>query len=153
MSTKKNEEVAVLFPGDSVASVWVLAADEDVVVRFDDWNVVRALYQFVGEFERAAAVEYRRNEFRVLSASVEVDSPTVKAWRVNDGDVRPNAVYRGLGDGALLWTAEAEKLPLGEENALRMVILKVSDDGMLIVIDENDNEATIDLSALAQAGR
>lgn len=130
-------------------AVWVLAADEDVVVRFDDWDVVRGLHQFVGALHNGVSAVRRQGGFRVLGACVEVDSPAVKAWRVNSGDVRPNAVFRGLGDGALLRTAEAEKLPPGE--ALAMVILKVSDDGMLIVLDEDGAESTIDLSSLKEA--
>jgi len=135
--------------------VWVLAADEDVLVRFAGWQDVRDLYRAVDILRDAAAVR-RLGSFRVLGTCVEVDSPNVLAWRVG-GDrasqLNGNAVDCGLGDGALLMAASAEAFPLADESALPMVILRVCDDGMLIIDDGEGGEATIDLTELAAVGR
>lgn len=137
------------------APVWVLAADEDVLVRFAGWQDVRDLYRAVDILRDAATVR-RLGSFRVLGTCVEVDSPNVLAWRVG-GDrasqLNGNVADCGLGDGTLLLTAIAEATPLAQEDALKMAILRVGDDGMLIIDDGDGNEATIDLTELAAVGR
>lgn len=154
MKTLTTSEMAAVKNGARPAApVWVLAADGDVVVRFDDWQVVNNLYRFVSELQVASQAVRRLGDLRVLGAAVEVDSPAVRAWRVG-GDVVPQAAVEcSLGDGALLRAAGAEAIPLAEESALRMVILRVCDDGMLIVDDGDGEEATIDLTELAAVGR
>ena len=132
----------------SEPAVWVLAADEDVVVRFDDWRVVDALYRFVG---RLQAAQVGRGDFRVLGASVEVDSTAVRAWSVTVGSLPDDLTLAGIGDGALLGPAAAEFVE--ERRELRSLVLKIGDDGMLIVEDEDALESTIDLTALVAAGR
>lgn len=149
--TSKAAEGRVAAPADPV---WVLAADEDVLVRFADWQIVRQLYRFVGTLEKATLAARRDGELRVVGACVEVDSVAVAAWRV-DGERLAPLVEESLGDGALLrgdWPWATDAL-LDSDCEVKSPILRVSDDGMLIVLDEDGLESTIDLTMLAAVGR
>lgn len=140
---------------DMETAVAVLADWEDeepgaaqAVVAFDGWSVVKALYALVGSQEVIQRAIRRSGAFRVLGANIEVTSPGVQAWLVEEaGDV---SAAVGLGDGLLLSDQEWSGTRRGRE--LEELILEVRDDGMLLV-KAGEGWATIDLTALAAEGR
>ncbi len=154
---KTKSEATVALPAAAPDGVWVLTADEDLLVCFDDWQVVRGLYRFVRELQNASNTARREGDFRVLGASVEVNSPGVQAWRIGGAGFLTAAVDCYLGDGALLLAtaaeAAADAIAPEAESELAMVILTIGDDGMLLVGDGDGLEATIDLTNLVAAGR
>lgn len=136
-------------------AVAVLADWEDeepgeaqAVIAFDGWSVVKALYALVSSQEVIQRAIRRSGAFRVLGANIEVTSPGVQAWLVEEAGDSSAAV--GLGDGLLLGDREWSGMRRGRE--LEDLILEVRDDGMLLVKTGN-GWATIDLTALAAAGR
>ena len=142
------------FAGSAVS---VLADWEDdvpgeasVLVVFERWETVRALYALVGSQETIRRAICRSGAFRVLGGSIEVDSPDVRAWMVEEIGGLGESV--GLGDGLLLTEGALAAVRRGRE--LERPILEVRDDGMLLVRPcEGDGLATIDLTALAVEAR
>ncbi len=143
---------------DDAPAVFVLAewngdgaseADEpQVLVDFENRAVVKALHAMVQEQYRVRVAGTARiagrHGLRVLGASIEVDTPKVRAWRVEVvGEL--GEVKASLGDGVLLGALDAA-VRCDEE--LEEVTLEVRDDGMLLVRSYG-GFATIDLTALA----
>ena len=126
--------------------------DSRVLVVFERWETVRALYALVSSQETIRRAIRRSGAFRVLGGSIEVDSPNVRAWMVDEcGRLDVDEVW-GLGDGLLLSEWEGAAVRRGVE--LERLILEVRDDGMLLVRPcEGEGWATIDLTALALAAR
>lgn len=156
-----------LIPADS--AVWVLADfntndwpgephHDEAVVWFRDWGVVRTIYRLVKDLRYAAqrvADESKAGGFQVTGISVEiVDTPSVRAWFSLPVANALNACRASLGDGILLAGREAAEARQGDE--MKSIILEVRDDGMLLVKCDDgwtDGWATIDLTALVEAGR
>ncbi len=121
-----------------------------VMVVFERWETVRALYALVGSQETIRRAIQRSKAFRVLGGSIEVDSPGVRAWMVDGVGSLSESI--GLGDGLVLGERAAATVRRGAE--LESLILEVRDDGMLLVkAGEGEGWATIDLTALAVEAR
>ena len=139
------------------AAVAVLADWEDdapgesmVMVVFERWETVRALYALVGSQETIRRAIYRSGAFRVLGSSIEVDSPDVRVWVVES--VGRLGRTRGLGDGVLLGEDAVAAVRRGAE--VERPILEVCSDGMLLVkAGEDEGWATVDLTMLAVEAR
>jgi hypothetical protein len=137
--------------GQTETAVTVLAGWEDEepgevqsLVVFDGWSIVKALYALVNSQAMIQRAIRRSGAFRVLGANIEVDSPGVQAWLVEDVGYLSESV--ALGEGLLLSERESRGVRRGRE--LAELILEVRDDGMLLV-KAGDAWATIDLTALA----
>lgn len=135
-------------PAEKVVTVLAGWEDEEPgdvqsLVVFDGWSIVQALYALVNSQDVIQRAIRRSGAFRVLGASIEVDSPSVNAWLVEEVGYLSDSV--ALGEGLLLSEREAAAVRRGREFA--QVILEVRDDGMLLV-KSGEAWATIDLTAL-----
>ena len=137
------------------AVVAVLAGWEDdepgeaqALVVFEGWSIVKGLYALVNSQAVIQQAIRRSGAFRVLGANIEVDSPSVHAWLVEEVGSLSESV--ALGEGLLLSDRETNGVRRGRK--LERLILEVRDDGMLLV-KVGEGWATIDLTALAAESR
>lgn len=136
----------------AVLADWDGDAPGGALVLFERRETVRALYALVSSQETIRRAIRRSGAFRVLGGSIEVDSPSVRVWMVEEaGRLAPYGGI-GLGDGLLLSERETAAVQRGVE--LEQPILEVRDDGMLLVkAGDGEGWATIDLTMLAVEAR
>src|SRR5690606_30466362 len=105
-------------PAEKVVTVlagWEDEEPDDVqsLVVFDGWSIVQALYALVNSQDVIQRAIRRSGAFRVLGASIEVDSPSVNAWLVEEVGYLSDSV--ALGEGLLLSEREAAAVRRGRE--------------------------------------